>query len=188
MENRHYLRVIYIVSIAIPVVVAFLIYSPPQLAADGTWIRVLPKFHAIINSLTTVILIIAYFAIKKKKVNLHRGLMVSALLLGVLFLLSYVTYHASAPSVKYGDFDHDGILSIAELEKAGYGRSIYIFILLSHIFLSIGVVPLVLLSFQKALSGQIVSHKKLVKFTLPIWLYVSVTGVIVYIMISPYYF
>lgn len=188
LNNPTSLKVIYVVSIVIPAVVAILLFTPLNLGISGEWVKFLPTLNAVVNSLTSVVLIGAFIAVKNKNVTLHKSLMLTALFLGVVFLLSYVLYHSSSTTVKFGDANHDGVLSAEELAEVGMMRGIYVFILLSHIVLSIGVVPLVLLAFQRALTGQIDKHRKLVKFTFPVWLYVSITGVIVYLMISPYYF
>ena len=187
-DNKSYLRVIYLISVLIPLVVAFLIFFPQKLSFAGDWVKVLPTIHAGINSFTALVLIAAFIAIKQGNIQLHRSLMLMALLLGILFLVSYILYHSSVESVRYGDLNYDGQLSDSEIVAAGNGRLVYLGILASHILLSILVVPFVLLAFYYALSGRIAKHKKLVKFTYPIWLYVSVTGVIVYFMIRPYYF
>lgn len=187
-SNKTYLRVIQIVSVVIPVVVAVLLFAPFNLSlGDQGWVRALPGVNAVINSLTAVLLIAALMAIKKKNIRLHRTLMLSALVLGTMFLVSYVIYHASTTSTIFGDVDHDGVLSSAEKAQLGSMRGIYLFTLLSHIGLSIVVVPFVLLAFYYALSNQISRHQKIVKYTFPVWLYVSITGVLVYLMISPYY-
>ncbi len=186
-DNKGYLRTIYVVSILIPVVVAFLILFPGKLSFTGSWVYKLPAIHAGINSLTAVVLTGALVAIKRGNVKLHRSLMFTALGLGVLFLVSYILYHSSVESVKFGDANHDGIVSQVELDQVGASRMVYFFVLASHILLSIAVVPFVLLAFYYALTEQINKHKKMVKYTYPVWLYVSVTGVIVYFMISPYY-
>lgn len=186
-DNKIYLRVIYAVSIVIPLAVALLILSPYKLPLDNSWVRLLPAFHAGINSATTLILIGALVAILNKRIKLHRALMFTALFLGVLFLVSYILYHSSVDSVKFGDLDHDGIVSAVELEKVGSSRGVYLGILASHILLSILVVPFVLFAFYYALTEQIDRHKKLVKWTFPVWLYVSISGVIVYLLIKPYY-
>ncbi|KYG75503.1 DUF420 domain-containing protein [Roseivirga echinicomitans] len=164
---------IRILSVAIPLAVAILLGLPQKLDL-GDWVYNLPHVIGVINTLTSLCLIFALMAIKvKKNVALHRKFNTAALVLGTLFLLCYVTYHASAPSTAF--------------EGEGAIKSVYYFFLISHIVLSIGVVPLVLLAFFYAWSGMIDKHKKIVKYTYPIWLYVSVTGVIVYLMISPYY-
>jgi len=139
----------------------------------GDWVYTLPHVIGVINTLTAICLVLAIVAIKRKKVDLHKKFNSAAFVLGAIFLLCYVTYHASAESTSFGGDDTT--------------KYIYYFFLLTHIVLSIGVVPLVLLAFYYALNEMIDKHKKIVKFTFPIWLYVSVTGVIVYLMISPYY-
>jgi len=163
---------IRVLSIAIPLAVAALL-SLPQKLNLGDWVYNLPHVIGVINTLTSVCLILALVAIKRKNVVWHKRFNTTALTLGALFLLCYVTYHASAPSTPFGG--------------EGSIKAIYYFFLISHIMLSIGVVPLVLLAFFYAWSNMIEKHKKIVRYTYPIWLYVSVTGVIVYLMISPYY-
>ncbi len=177
---------IILVSVVIPLVVALLLFTPAKFDA-GTWVYELPTVNAILNSLTSVLLVSALIAIKLKNISLHRSLMTSALVLGILFLVSYVLYHASAPSVKFGDANFDGAVDSSELLAVGSKRAFYFFVLISHILLSIGVVPFVLFAFYYALTGRIEKHKKLVKWTFPVWLYVSVTGVIVYLLIKEYY-
>ena len=186
-DNKVYLRAIYLISAIIPIVVAFLILFPAKINLTGEWVKSLPGFHAIINSLTVLTLIGALISIKKGNIKMHRSFMFAALILGVFFLISYILYHSSQPSVKFGDMDHDGVLSEMELDAAGVIRTVYLVILASHILLSILVVPFVLLAFYFALTDQIPRHKKMVKYTFPVWLYVSITGVVVYLMIEPYY-
>lgn len=186
-NSKVFLRGIYIISVLIPIVVAFLILYPLKLDFAGSWVYHLPGFHALINSLTVVAMIGALIAIKNKNIVLHRNLMMTGLVLGLLFLLSYVVYHSSVESVKFGDMDHDGIISDAEMANVGSSRTVYLVLLASHILLSIIVLPFVLFSFYFALTNKISKHKKLVKYTYPIWMYVSITGVLVYFMIKPYY-
>lgn len=186
-DNKSYLRLIYIISFLIPLVVAFLILNPQKLALTGEWVKALPGFHASINSLTVFTLLGALFAIKKGNVRVHRTFMFISLCLGLLFLISYILYHSSQPSVKFGDIDHNGLVSDVEKTEVGSIRSVYLGLLASHILLSITVVPFVLFAFYFALTDQVSRHKKMVRYTFPIWLYVSVTGVIVYFMIRPYY-
>lgn len=163
---------IKVLSVAIPLAVAALL-SLPQKLDLGDWVYNIPHIIGVINTLTSVCLILALIAIKRNDVAWHRRFNTTALVLGALFLLCYVTYHASAPSTPFGG--------------EGAIKWVYYFFLLSHILLSIGVVPLVLLAFFYAWNNMIDRHKKIVRYTYPIWLYVSVTGVIVYLMISPYY-
>ncbi len=172
LEQKKSMLWIRILSIAIPVAVAVLLGLPQKLDL-GDWVYVLPDVIGVINSLTALFLILGIVAIKKKKVGLHQKFNSTAFILGALFLVCYVLYHASAESTPYGG--------------EGTIRYVYYFLLISHIVLSIGVVPLVLMAFYYALNGMIDKHKKIVKYTFPIWLYVSVTGVAVYLMISPYY-
>lgn len=186
-ENRIYLRWIYGASIAVPLLVGLLLFSPFKISSEAIWIKQLPLLNALLNSTTSLLLICALIAIKLKRVNLHRNLMLTSLLLGVLFLISYIIYHSSSDSTVYGDVNHNGVLDLNEKDELGYSRGVYLSILLSHIGFSIVVVPFVLLAFYFALTDQIPRHKKIVKYTYPIWLYVSITGVLVYFMISPYY-
>lgn len=182
-----YTRVIILISVVIPIAVAVLIFMPYQLDVFGSWVKNLPLMNAVINSFTAIFLVVAVVMVKKKNIDLHRKFMSAAFVLGALFLVSYIIYHASVPSTVYGDIDGDGVLSNLERAEIGSSRIIYLFVLLSHILLSIVVVPFVLMAFYYALSGNIEKHKRIVKFTFPIWLYVSVTGVITFILISPYY-
>ena len=152
----------------IPAVVAFLIFFPAKLDWTGDWVKMLPGFHAMVNSLTVVTLIAAVISVKKGNIQLHRNFMFTSLFLGILFLLSYIIYHSSVDSVRFGDIDHDGIVDDAELLKAGTSRVIYLVILLSHIVLSIVVVPFVLFAFYYALTNKIDKHKRMVKFTFPV--------------------
>lgn len=186
-DNKSYLKIIYLVSALIPLVVAFLIFFPAKLSFAGEWVRMLPAVHATINSLTVVLLIAALVAIKNGNVSLHRSFMMTALFMGVLFLVSYILYHSSVESVKFGDLNHDGIVDVDELDAIGSSRLTYLILLASHIILSILVVPFVLLAFYYALTDQLTKHRKMVRFTYPVWMYVSITGVLVYFMIKPYY-
>lgn len=171
MENKsRYNIYIWIVSIIIPVVVAFLFtVRIPNVEP----LRFLPPIYATINGLTAILLIIALWAIKNKNIKLHEGLMKIAIALSLVFLVMYVAYHMTSDSTPYGG---EGVL-----------RYVYFFILITHIVLSIGVIPMVLITYVRALSKQFESHKKIARYTFPIWLYIAVTGVIVYLMISPYY-
>lgn len=147
----------------------------------------LPALNAFLNGTCSVLLIFSLLAIKMKKVNIHKKLNLTAFALSALFLVSYVTAHYFIPDTKYGDIDHDGIMSTAEGAAVSGIKPVYLIILLTHIFLAVVVLPMVLLSFYYGLTNQITKHKKLTRFSYPIWLYVTVTGVVVYLMISPYY-
>ena len=171
MKNN-LVKIITIVSVIIPLAVAVLLFMPSKIELFGDWTYKLPHFNAVINSLTALFLVISFYMIKyKKNVSMHQLVNTLAFILGGIFLVSYIIYHSSVESTRY----------------IGDSKGIYYFFLISHILLSIVVVPFVLFAFYYSLSDQIKKHKKVVKYTFPIWLYVSVSGVIVYFMISPFY-
>jgi len=170
--NKNLVNVIKVVSVLIPVAVAVLLFMPSKITLFGDWTYNLPHFNAIINSLTSIFLILSFYMIKyKKDIKSHQVLNTLSFTLGAIFLISYIIYHSSVESTSY----------------QGDSRMIYFFFLISHILLSIVVVPFVLFAFYYSLTNQIDKHKKVVKYTFPIWLYVSTSGVIVYLMISPFY-
>lgn len=179
---------IVFVSILIPIVVAILFsIKLKDFGIEVEPLSFLPPIYAGINALTAILLVVGVIAIKNGNREKHQKLMTAAIACSVLFLVMYVAYHLTADSTKYGDTNHDGIVSEAELAEAGIMRLIYFFILITHILLSIVIIPLVLFTYVRALAERFDRHKKLAKITFPIWLYVAITGVIVYIMISPYY-
>lgn len=186
-NQKNSVRIIGVVSIVIPLAVAVLIFLPQKENFLGEWVRNIPTFNALINSTTALLLVSALLAVRKGNIQLHKRFMLSAFVLGAIFLVAYILYHLTVPSTKFGDVNGDGILSEAESLAVGGIKYFYYFVLLSHILLSIIVVPFVLMAFYYALTEKIEKHKKLVKFTFPIWLYVSVTGVLTYFLISPYY-
>ena len=171
-KNTKNEKLVNVLSIAIPVAVAILIGIRTKIDL-GAWTKVLPHVIGLLNTTTSITLIAGFIFIKNKNIIMHRRMMSLSFIQGALFLVLYILYHVSNASTSYGG---DGIL-----------KSIYYVLLISHISLSIGVVWFVLRAVYYALSGQIIEHKKIVKWTFPLWLYVSVTGVIVYLMISPYY-
>lgn len=186
--DQKFNKFIIIVSIAIPLVVAILFgVKLKDFGYDVKPLSFLPPIYASINGLTAIVLIGAVIAIKKGNRKLHEKLMTTAICFSVAFLVMYVAYHMTSDSAKFGDVNHDGILDAREKGEIGYVRLVYFFILISHIVLSIVVIPLVLITYVKALAKKFNKHKKIARFTFPIWLYVAVTGVIVYLMISPYY-
>ncbi len=178
----------YITTVAICVVVILLNQKLiPHPDAFPNFIYKLPTLNAILNGLCTVLLILSLLAIKNKNIALHKKLNLTAFALSSLFLISYVTAHYFIPDTKYGDIDHDGIISVAESAAVSVIKPIYVIILVSHIFLAAAVLPLILLSFYYGLTDQRQKHKKLTRFSYPIWLYVTITGVVVYLMINKYY-
>lgn len=178
---------IAIVSVVIPVVVAVLFYMPKPEMHAGFDIRMLPLFHAILNSATAVLLVASLYFIKNGAVKAHKVTNLIAVCLSILFLVSYVTYHTFASETRFGDINHDGLVDAAEKAMIGGTRYIYYFILLTHIVLAAIIVPLVLFTLLRGFQNDIPRHRKIARITWPIWLYVAITGVIVYIMISPYY-
>jgi putative membrane protein len=147
----------------------------------------LPALNALLNGSCSVLLVLSLLAIKKRNIELHKKLNLTAFLLSSLFLVSYVTAHYFIPDTRYGDVDHNGLLDAAETAAVSGIKPFYLAILLSHILLAVLVFPMVLLSFYYGLTDQREKHRKLTRFSYPIWLYVTVTGVVVYLMISPYY-
>lgn len=170
-------------SIAVPLLVAAVF----RIKIEGVDLGFLPPIYATLNGITAILLVFAVMAIKRGNRDLHKRLIQFAILCSLLFLVGYVSYHITSNSVLYGDLDHDGERSQEELSAIGNTFLIYLFLLISHIILSVLVIPLVLNTYVKGLLGNIKSHRKWAKITFPIWLYVAVTGVIVYLMISPYY-
>jgi putative membrane protein len=171
------------VSIVIPIAVAALF----GIKIEGVDFSFLPPIYASINGVTAVLLLLALYFIKNGKVQQHQKTIQVALGLSVLFLLCYVAYHMTSDSTLYGDLDANGKLDELELQYVQSSRLAYIILLLSHITLSVAVIPVVLFTYLHAWEGNYQKHKKWAKFAFPIWLYVAVTGVVVYLMISPYY-
>lgn len=171
-RDRKYLTIIAALSVAIPIVVAVLFFMPKadQPSVDVSY---LPAFHAILNSLTAIALVVGYANVKRGNTKAHRAAMLVAFGLSAIFLVSYVTYHFLGQRTIYGG---EGAL-----------KFIYYFILLTHIVLAVVIVPLVLLSVYYGITNQLQRHRRISNWTFPVWLYVAVTGVLVYLMISPYY-
>jgi putative membrane protein len=149
--------------------------------------HIFATFNAVINSCVAVLLIAGLLAVKFKRYFLHKKLMITAIILSVFFLISYVCHHLLSSEAKFGDLNHDGIVSLDEKSLAGSLRYVYYFILITHIPLAGIVLPFILFTAYRALSGDYEKHKKLVRITWPVWFYVAVSGVLVYLLISPYY-
>lgn len=181
-------KFIIAVSIIIPVVVAVLFsVKLKDFGYDVKPLSFLPPIYATINGITAIILVLGVRAIMSGKQKLHQRLMTTAICLSVSFLVMYVAYHMTADSAIFGDTNHDGIRDSAETQVVGSLRFFYYFLLLTHIMFSIIVIPFVLVTYVRALAERFDRHRRIAKITFPIWLYVAVTGVIVYWMISPYY-
>lgn len=178
MENNNietkYNKLIIVLSVIIPLAVAILFgVNLRKMGYDVQPLTFLPPIYATINGVTAILLITAVIAVKNGNRTLHERLMKLAILCSVLFLVMYVAYHMTSDSTSFGG---EGVI-----------RYVYFFILITHIVLSIVIIPLVLITYVKALAQRFDKHKKIAKITFPIWLYVAITGVVVYLMISPYY-
>ncbi len=179
---------IFIWSVSIIVFLAIAILSKVKLNVDlGFNPHLFAKANAFINFSVTILLLAGLWAIKRKKYLLHKRIMVAAIILSILFLVSYICHHLFAGETKFGDIDHNGIVSLDEKTMAGSLRIVYYFILGTHIPLAGIILPFILFTAYRSLTGEYERHKKLARITWPVWLYVAITGVAVYLMISPYY-
>ena len=169
LDEKKYNKLIVALSIINPVAVAALF----GIKIDAELPVFLPPIYASINALTALILVLAFLAIQKKKIKVHERLIKFAIVLSIMFLLLYIAYHITSESTKYGG--------------EGFAKYLYYFILITHILLSIIVIPFVLITYVRAITNNIEKHKKIAKITFPLWLYVAITGVVIFIMISPYY-
>ena len=177
---------IFTVSIVVFAAVVFL--SKFKLNVDlGFNAHVFATANAVINSSVCLLLMAGLIAVKQRKYALHKKIMQAAIVLSILFLISYICHHLFAAETKFGDSNHDGILSDDERSAAGSLRIIYYFLLATHIPLAAIILPFILFTAYRALTGEYDKHKKLVRITWPVWFYVATTGVIIYIWISPYY-
>jgi len=174
-QDSFFVPLIITLSIIIPIVVALLMIFPDvfNIESESIDFSSLPFFYAILNGSTAVLLFTGFILIKNKKTNLHKISMLSAFVLSSVFLLSYVTSKLTNAPVPFGG---EGLI-----------RYIYFFILISHIILSVFVLPLALFAIYRGITGEIKKHKSIVKYTFPVWMYVAITGVLVYILMSPYY-
>ena len=174
-KDSMFVPIIISLSIIIPIIVALLMLFPDTLHVKTSIInfRSLPFFHAILNGCTAILILIGFVFIRDKKTQLHKTAMLSAFMLSSVFLVSYVISKITNEPVPFGG---EGMI-----------RHVYFFILISHILLSIFVLPLALFSIYRGMTGEIKKHKSIVKWTFPIWMYVAITGVLVYLLMSPYY-
>jgi putative membrane protein len=173
MSDAFVKRAILLVSVLILSVVTLLFFINPSEVDLGIDLKIFPKFHAFLNSLTAICLVVALYFIKNKNIAAHKFSMITAFVLSSVFLVSYVFYHSiSSPTVYGGE---------------GAMKAVYYFILLTHIVLAAVVLPFILFTFYRALNAQFEQHKKIARWTFPVWLYVAITGVLVYFLISPYY-
>ncbi len=170
LDEKKYNKLIIILSVVIPiVVVALFLVKIPNVEP----LTFLPPIYASVNAGTALVLLLAFMAIQNKKIKLHKRLMSFAILLSASFLVMYIAYHMTSDSTKFGG---EGVV-----------KYVYYIILITHILMSIIVIPFVLITYVRAITNNIEKHKKIAKITFPLWFYVAVSGVVVFIMISPYY-
>lgn len=177
MSDKAIFRLVWIVSglvlATIVLLQAKVVNFFPNHDVLPQWVQFLPRLNAIINATCTILLITSFYFIKRKNIRVHKILNVSALILSSLFLVSYIIFHSAGHETKFGG--------------EGSIRYLYFFILITHIIFAAIVLPLILLSFYRGMKMQVEKHRKLVRWTFPLWLYVTITGVLVYLMVSPYY-
>lgn len=179
---------VLIFTVSIVVFSAVVILSKFKLTVSLPFnVHVFAIINACINSCVALLLIAGIINIRKKNYTIHRNIMMTAIVLSVLFLVSYILHHLLAGETHYGDINHDGILSIEEKEQAGATRYVYYILLLTHIPLAGIILPFILFTAYRGLTGEYSRHKRLARLTWPVWLYVAVSGVVVYLMIQPYY-
>ena len=187
VKNDHKAKIL-IWSVSIVVFVAVVVLSKVKLIVDLSFnVHIFATINAVINSIVAVLLVAGLITAKSQKYELHKKIMLTAIMLSVLFLISYICHHLLAGETKYGDLDHDGILSLNERALAGGARVFYYILLITHITLAAIILPFILFTAYRALTGEYEKHRKLVRITWPVWFFVAVSGVVVYLMISPYY-
>jgi putative membrane protein len=179
---------VLIAAVSLIVFAAVVLLSKVKLDVELPFnVHVFATINAVINSIVSFLLLVGLYAVKQKNYELHKKIMMTAIVLSAMFLLSYIAHHLLAGDTKYGDINHDGILSLQEETDAGSFRKIYLAVLLTHIPLAGIILPFILFTSYRALTAEFARHKKIAKITWPIWFYVAVTGVLVYVMIKPYY-
>lgn len=173
---------------SVVVFVVVLILGSVKLDVDpGFDVHIFAKINAFINAIIAVLLVAALVAVRKQNYALHKKIMMTALVLSVIFLVSYIAHHLLAGEARFGDVNHDGIISEAEKTAVGSMRTVYFIVLISHIILAAVILPFILFTAYRALTAEYARHKLLARITWPLWFYVAVTGPLVYWMISPYY-
>lgn len=177
-----------IIVFSLVVFAAVVLLSKVKLVVDlGFDVHLFAMLNALMNSCVAILLVLAIIAVKQKRYLTHKNLMLTAMVLSVIFLISYICHHLLAGDTRFGDINHDGIVTDQEKAEAGPLRIVYYIILGTHIPLAGIILPFILFSAYRALIGEYASHKRLARITWPVWLYVALTGVAVYVMISPYY-
>lgn len=180
---------VFIIAVSLIVFIAVVVLSRVKLEVSLPFdVHVFAGINAAINSVVALLLVFGIIAVRKKNYELHKKIMLTAILLSVLFLLSYIAHHLLAGDTKFGDINHDGLLSEEEKTGAGQMRVFYLLLLLTHIPLAGIILPFILFTAYRALTGEYDKHRKLTRITWPVWFYVAITGVMVYLMIRPYYY
>lgn len=179
---------IIIFTVSVIVFAAVVVLSKVKLDIELPFnVHIFAAANAVINTLVTFCLLAGLVAIKKKNYAGHKSIMIAAIVLSVLFLLSYIAHHLLAGETKFGDLNHNGLLEETERAEAGSIRLVYYFLLLTHIPLAAIILPFILFTAYRALTGEYDKHRKLTRYTWPLWLYVAISGVVIYCMIAPYY-
>lgn len=179
---------IFIFTVSIIVFAAVVILSRVKFELNLPFnVHIFAAANAVINTLVTICLVAGLITVKNQHYVIHKKIMLTAIVLSVFFLVSYIAHHLLAGETRFGDINHDGILSDSEKLDAGSMRIIYYILLLTHIPLAAVILPFILFTAYRALTGDYEKHKKLTRFTWPLWFYVAVSGVIIYLLISPYY-
>jgi putative membrane protein len=186
LTDKFFLRLVWVVT-AVVLLVVIVLNIIPAPSNVPSFLYLFPRIIAGINATCAILLIISLIFIKNKKIQAHKITNVTTFILSSIFLIFYIIFHVYVKDTRFGDTDHNGVLSAAESAAAGSIRYVYYLILISHILLAAIVLPLILVSFFRGFNMQIEKHKKIVRWAYPVWLYVAVTGVVVYLMISPYY-
>ena len=177
-----------IYTVSFVVFAAVVILSRVKLDVDlGFNVHVFAQINAVINSIVSVLLIAGLVTVRNRAYTTHRTIMMTAMALSVLFLVSYIAHHLLSGETRFGDADGDGILGANELAAVGSTLTVYRILLATHIVLAAIILPFILFTAYRSLTGEYAQHRKLARYTWPLWLYVSITGVVVYLMISPYY-
>lgn len=189
MSDKFIIRFVAVVTIVVIALVILLNrHLIPGPAVAPAFTPYLPMLNAVLNGICTLLLLLSLYQIKQGNITLHKRLNIITFCLSALFLASYVLFHyLMRNEIVYADINGDGQLSDAERASAGALRTVYLAILTPHIILAAAVLPLILLSFHRGLQMQVEKHRKLVRWAFPIWLYVTASGVVVYLMIRPYY-
>lgn len=185
-NDRKATTLILIFSVVVFVIIATLTRVKLNIAI-GFDVHIFAKVNAVINGLTAILLVVALVVVKQGRYALHKSIMLFSLALSIVFLISYITHHLLAGDAVFGDANHNGILEEEERIAAGGLRTVYLIILVTHIALATVILPFILFTAYRALIAEYPAHKKLSRYTWPLWFYVAITGPVVYVLISPYY-